>query len=372
MKVLHVAPSAARRDGGPSEVLRGQLPALRRLGLDVRLVVSDKGMTLGDDDVRGHPDTLTLRSVPPRSLNLAAGTVPALRRAVAWSDVVHVHSVDTAMTSIALRVAKRIGRPVLLQPHGALDRYHRRQGSFKKSIYRSLIDADVLASISGAIYSSQREAEQGGEVLRATPYMVPLGVDSSLFEVQRDPQPGVILFLGRVTAKKRLDLVLEALAAPMATGLSLVVAGPVDPALHFDPARRARELGIENRVTFLGQVDERQRRDLLRTAAIFCLPSDDESFGVAAAEALAAGCPAVLSSEVGIAPAAATQGAAVITGRSAPELAEVLTSLLTENSAIAKISAAGRNYAASHFTWAESARAAHKAYESVTGRSRHA
>jgi glycogen synthase len=63
----------------------------------------------------------------------------------------------------------------------------------------------------------------------------------------------------------------------------------------------AAHLGVSDRVLFLGKVTEEERATLLASASVFVLPSVVEPFGIAAAEAMAAGIPAIVSKTSGIA-----------------------------------------------------------------------
>jgi N-acetyl-alpha-D-glucosaminyl L-malate synthase BshA len=73
-----------------------------------------------------------------------------------------------------------------------------------------------------------------------------------------------------------------------------------------DPAQReAQRLGVARDVRFAGRVDD--VADLLRGADLFLLPSETESFGLAALEAMACGVP-VIASRVGGIPEVVTEG----------------------------------------------------------------
>jgi N-acetyl-alpha-D-glucosaminyl L-malate synthase BshA len=97
-------------------------------------------------------------------------------------------------------------------------------------------------------------------------------------------------------------------------------------------ARRVRALGLQQRVCFLGSMVE--FADYLRHADLFLLPSETESFGLAALEALACGVP-VLASDVGGLPSVVQDGQ---TGRLTPvrdvqAMSEAALSLLEDESA---------------------------------------
>ncbi|RNE62601.1 glycosyltransferase [Cryobacterium tepidiphilum] len=370
MKVLHVAASFARRDGGPSEVIRGLLPALRDLGVETELFTTNKGVTESDGDLASDESVTIFPSRRPHSWTYSPNMRPALTKAVENADIVHVHSFQTYTSSIAMRAALKAGVPYVIQPHGALDSYHWRQRRWKKEAYLAGVDGRAVKGLSGAIYSSSREQEDAKQVLpHVRAFNVPLGVTSELFHLERDPAEQQILFLGRVTPKKRLDLVIRALNQPPLQDLnvSLLVAGPIDPRLGYSPVALAREQGVADRVVFLGQVDNATRAHLLSRASVFTLPSEDESFGVAVAEALAAGCPVVASREVGIAPEAASKGALRLAALDAADLSQVISALLSEADASRQLGERGRSFASDRYTWAASADSTLECYEQVKG-----
>jgi glycosyltransferase involved in cell wall biosynthesis len=103
-----------------------------------------------------------------------------------------------------------------------------------------------------------------------------------------------LAFAGRLTAQKSLDRALDAVAS--ADGVRLVIAGegPDRPALE----RRAHELGIAERVTFLGSQPRRRVVELFRAADAAILSSSWENFPHTVVEALAVGTP-VLAMEAG-------------------------------------------------------------------------
>jgi glycosyltransferase involved in cell wall biosynthesis len=103
------------------------------------------------------------------------------------------------------------------------------------------------------------------------------------------PESTLALFVGDIkTPRKNLDTVLRAMR--QAPGLSLVVAGAVERSPY--PAL-ARELGVDQRVHFLGQV---KAIDLLmRSVDMFILPSRYEAHPLVLLEAMASGLPSIVS-----------------------------------------------------------------------------
>ncbi|MGI8726936.1 MAG: glycosyltransferase family 4 protein [Solirubrobacterales bacterium] len=102
-----------------------------------------------------------------------------------------------------------------------------------------------------------------------------------------------VLFLGSLNRRKNPMALLEAVARIEGLPLTFAGEGAEEPALR----QRAAELGVEARVRFVPHRDPKvhiaEMRELVRTAAVLCLPSRSESFGIVLIEALAGGTPVV-------------------------------------------------------------------------------
>jgi glycosyltransferase involved in cell wall biosynthesis len=106
----------------------------------------------------------------------------------------------------------------------------------------------------------------------------------------------VVLFVGYSFRRKGLAQIIRAIAGVGDERLELWVAGGDDPAPY---ARLARELGLAERVRFVGH-----RSDvvgLMRAADVFVMPASYEPFGLVLLEALACGTPVITSRAAGVA-----------------------------------------------------------------------
>src|SRR3954447_4588453 len=114
------------------------------------------------------------------------------------------------------------------------------------------------------------------------------------------PVAGSVLFVGRFYRRKRVDVLLRAaaIARHRVPGLEVRIVGngPCAPVLH----ALARELKLDGVVTWLGDVTRAQLVDEYRRAAVFCLPSVQEGFGIVLLEAMAAGVPIVAAQAAAI------------------------------------------------------------------------
>jgi glycosyltransferase involved in cell wall biosynthesis len=107
----------------------------------------------------------------------------------------------------------------------------------------------------------------------------------------------VVLYCAQLQPWKRpLDL-LEAFSRVEVPGSYLVFAG--EGPLRGELERRTRELGIGERVRFLGFVNQSRLPAVYSSCEVFVLPSDSDTFGLVVNEAMLCGCPAVVSDAVG-------------------------------------------------------------------------
>jgi glycosyltransferase involved in cell wall biosynthesis len=127
---------------------------------------------------------------------------------------------------------------------------------------------------------------------------VPVPADTGRFEgpgaAPAAARAGVV-YLGRLTAQKRVDLLLDAVhAARLDAPVTIVGDGPA----RADLERRADALGLSN-VRFLGAVPDEEVPGLIRSARVAAFPSRNEGLGLAAAEALMLGTPVVAATDGG-------------------------------------------------------------------------
>ena len=111
-------------------------------------------------------------------------------------------------------------------------------------------------------------------------------------------EPGFVLFTGGIDPRKNVDRLLVAyslLPEPLRRRHQLVVVCRVTSYQQSVLARRLRELGISDRVSFPGYVPDDQLIMLYQTAELFIFPSLYEGFGLPVAEAIACGAPAIVA-----------------------------------------------------------------------------
>lgn len=351
LSVLQVIPTLSRRDGGPAEVVRQLHAHLPSLGVVSKVLTTDRAL---DADMVPDPSIHWAKAMPPARLNLSSDIHRQLGKLGATCDIIHIHAVDAYTSTLAARFAVRHNIPFIVQPHGAYDAYHRNQRAMSKRVWLYLFDKRPFARASEFVVSSHRERLGVGDVIGAQACTIELGVDDALFQVDaseaRSPN---LVFLGRVTEKKGVDVAIRAFAASglASKGVRLRVAGPQDARYPIDPKVLARDLGIAGNVDVLGEVDSVGRARLLSESGIFVLPSKDESFGISVAEAMAAGCSVITTSDVGIAEHAASKQALLISPRTVEAFAYNIILLSRSDALRRSLARQGRQYAQEHYRW---------------------
>jgi glycosyltransferase involved in cell wall biosynthesis len=187
--------------------------------------------------------------------------------------------------------------------------------------------------------------------------MVSAGVPEELFTLERRPQK-FLLYFGRLDIfHKGIDTLLEAVAilAKKNPDVELRIAGRGSATDRITALING--LGISRNVQLLGAVSDAERNELLSTAAVQLMPSRFEGFGLAAAEAMAAGVPLIAAS-VGSLPEVvdAPRGGVLVPSNNPAALAAAAEKLLSDADARARLSVTARQ-SARRFSWESVAQA---------------
>jgi len=179
------------------------------------------------------------------------------------------------------------------------------------------------------------------------------------------------LFLGRLHPKKQPEVALRAFAQACRGDdhAALVMAGPGEARYVQGLRSLARQLAIEKQVLFTGPLWGPAVREAYRAASVFVLPSWQENFGRAVVEAMAAGCPVVVSDRVDLAPDISAARAGLVTAPTTEATAEALRVLLGDDALREHMGRNGQILVQERFTWERAAGELVGVYEDIlTGR----
>lgn len=352
MRIAQVVASLDPDFGGPSIVVPALADALVRRGHDVCVFTTDRGLgRTFTPPPNGLWQTVVGHQHAPRRWASSWPLTRLLHERLRDFDHVIVHSLYLCHGAVACAIARRQGLSHSVRPHGALDGYHFERNRRLKQPYERLVEWRNLEGASFVHCTSEREAEALRSLnLRIRLKIFPLGTQlpNLLEPVQRNGS--TLVFLGRITAKKNLGLVVEALRH-LPDKVRLVVAGPDEEGLGQTIRRRATELGLAHRLQWYGPVHGEAKWVLLRSCALFVLPSLDESFGIAVIEALAAETPVVVSPHVAVGHAAVSAGAGWFTDLDPAGIARVVAEALSHPDVLQARGRAGRELVRTSFSW---------------------
>ena len=199
----------------------------------------------------------------------------------------------------------------------------------KKCLYWPWAEYRVLRDAQAVLFTCEEEkllARQSFGLYRASEVVVNFGTAGPVGDARGAaggvPRPAIrtlqgkrlLLFLGRLHVKKGCDLLIEAFARVAAADpdLHLVMAGPDQAGWQAELERRAAALGVADRISWTGMLTGDLKWGAFHAAEAFVLPSHQENFGIAVAEALACGLPVLISNKVNIWREIAEDGAGLV------------------------------------------------------------
>jgi teichuronic acid biosynthesis glycosyltransferase TuaC len=306
---------------------------------------------------------------PPRPISYGSWgywMAPTLARALDrlyadWPfDVLHAHNLAPAGHAAARWVrrqrrhaaagsVRRPRRPALVVSCHGPDMIHVAAGGIGRRACVAAMSAANLVMANSA-WAARRCEEIAQQKLPTR--IVHLGADVPPAIAPRNGQTRLVT-VAHLVARKRHEVVLRALARldPAKRPEYLVIGdGPCRQPLE----RLADELGVADRVRFLGQLENRDAVAHAAACDLFVMPGVEEPFGVAFVEAMAAGLPAIGSRGEGGPEdiAAAGPGMVLVNPDDPGELASVLERLTADRDELARLGAAARETVAANFTWA--------------------
>jgi glycosyltransferase involved in cell wall biosynthesis len=227
------------------------------------------------------------------------GILHARRRG---ADAVHIHAVGPALFA---PLARLLGLGVLLTHHGAdYDREKWGRGArlmLKLGEWLGVRSADRVVCVSPSL-AARMKARYPARAERVE--FIPNGVSTMPPSPQSDAEVldelaliagNYVICVARLVPEKGIHILVEAFRRNNDTRTLVIAgAGRKDDRYAQDLLAGA-ETGAEPRIRFLGMVPRARLGVLLRNAALFVLPSFHEGLPIAALEALACGCPVLLS-----------------------------------------------------------------------------
>jgi glycosyltransferase involved in cell wall biosynthesis len=238
-------------------------------------------------------------------------------------DALWVHGYSSINTLHAIFAANALGIPVLLRAEPWLaDRSRSPLKLALKSLFMHDLRHFITATLPiGTLNAAYWRSYFGHDFPQ---FLMPYAVDNAYFarraeeaaateaslraELNLEPGRPVILFASKLQTRKHCDHLVQAYRAMLATSPSqpyLVIVGDGEERANLEAL--CRQLGLTG-VRFAGFQNQSVLPRYFRLAGVFVLPSRHEPWGLIVNEAMASGCPVIVSSDVGSAPDLITNG----------------------------------------------------------------
>ncbi len=327
IKLLIISPSyyPAFRFGGPIQSVHLLNKALVKKGVIVDVITTDAGQNENykftrlqdykiDKDGFYLIDAVRVKYlsfVGYEHYNFSLTLVKEIWKRIENYDLVHITAVWNFPVLVGAVISLIKKKPYIISPRGTIykETIELKSTLFKK-LYFNLFAKYYLNKASVIHFTTQDEKDKVTKYLKLRPpsFVVPNGIDLSAIEQQSGKSiapitdKNYILILGRIDKKKGFDILIPAFAGICKNhnDLKLVIAGD-DTVSYAQEVRKIIEVNrITDRVNFTGQVTGDDKWDLYKNALMFVLPSYSENFGMSVVEAMACGCPVVISDKVGI------------------------------------------------------------------------
>ncbi|MDM8543513.1 glycosyltransferase [Desulfococcaceae bacterium HSG9] len=371
MRILHVIPTylPAYRYGGPIYSVHGLCKSLVKRGHAVDVFTTNVDGPYNSDVPTGVPvlvdgvQVYYFKSEFMRRLYFSPQMAMALFKQVKKYDVIHLHSIYLWPTWAAAKCAIRFNIPYIVSPRGMLIKnLIKNKNRMIKTSWIRLIERRNLEKAAGIHVTSPLEADEVRRFNFRLPdiTIIPNGFDVEIDRLFEDTDSSkiddiienmtFILFLGRINWKKGLDRLVQALNY-IPSHICLIVTGNDEENYQFVIEDLAVKAGVSERIFFTGAIYGKMKTVLFQKALAMVLPSYSENFGNTVLEAMACGCPVVVTPEVGLSDVVETSGAGWVVDGDPSIFGNALKKLLADKALRFKMGENGKKTVQEQFVW---------------------
>ncbi|MEG3908154.1 hormogonium polysaccharide biosynthesis glycosyltransferase HpsP [Microcoleus sp. w2-18bC1] len=399
MRILQIIPSISLVYGGPSQMVLGLSAALAAKNIDVTIITTDSNGDIGQlplDVPLNQPiqqngyQIIYFRCYPWRRYKFSLSLLQWLNENARQFDLAHIHALFSPVTTFAATIARYHKLPYIMRPCGMLDPADLQKKKRLKQIYATLLERPNLAGAAAIHFTSKEEAKISerfgwgstgkmpvprdldctGKMPVPRDLVIPLGVTAGLFPKRlRESEVPIILFMSRIEPKKGLDLLISALESILASGIEFhfILAGsnPQDADYETQIKVQIQNSSLAKYTRITGFVSGDLKVELLTKADLFVLPSYYENFGIAVAEAMAAGVPVAISDRIHIAEDIQQAEAGWVGPLEVGAIANSIKSALLNPQERQRRGLNGKKYAEKYYNWEAIAQQTIDAYQQI-------
>ncbi|MFK8266314.1 N-acetyl-alpha-D-glucosaminyl L-malate synthase BshA [Capnocytophaga cynodegmi] len=250
-----------------------------------------------------HVEEYPLFHYQPYELALSSKMVSVIK---AYKiDILHVHyAIPHAYAGyMAKQMLKKEGIeiPMITTLHGTDITLVGNHPNYKQAVTFSINESDVVTSVSESLKQDTLRLFDIEKEIYVIPNFIDIGKDTHTAPCKRSimaqKNERIVTHISNFRKVKRIPDVIEVFYQIQQKIPSKLILAGDGPEREF-AENKCKQLGIKNKVLFLGNTLDVDR--LLCASDLFLLPSESESFGLSALEAMASGVPVISSNAGGL------------------------------------------------------------------------
>jgi glycosyltransferase involved in cell wall biosynthesis len=371
MRLLHITPyyAPAYAFGGVVSAVTGMTQALAARGHRVTILTTD-ALNRHERFLGSHDEMVSgVRVV--RVPNLSVWLRGQLNLSTPWRmgqtakslladiDVIHLHEFRTVENALIIPLAAQTKIPIVLSPHGTL--IYATGRSTLKQMWDKVVSPRIAPNIQHVLGLTSQEVQDAQTLwqhfgnLNTAFSVIPNGVNAAEFaqlptatmfrqQYAIPDENHIMLFMGRLHARKGVEVLVRAFLAAHLPQTTLVLAGPDEGMLPIITPL------LNDKIIVTGYLKQQQRLEALAATTLFVLPAVGEGLPMAALEAMAAGIPVLLSPGCNL-PEVVPAGAGVMVEPESEPLADALKTLFADKTQLKSMGQNAKNLMMQRFTW---------------------
>ena len=314
MKILHVTPSylPAYQFGGPIKSVHLLNKYLVKNGVEVNVITTNAGLdsTIYKPNKWHNIDNVKVmyfNFFGYIHYNFSISLFIYLINNVKNFDVIHITAVWNFPVIAASTACWLSNKKYIISPRGTIYKETiELKSSYFKKIYYFLFAKFSLQNAEYIHFTTNDESEKVLSYLKlkAKPLVIPNGIElvDNQIIITKNNSEKYFLFLGRLSKKKGIDILLDSFAEFKKNNKShkLYIVGPDEENYKLHLEHQIQILGLESEIIFKSLTQGEEKNLLYKNAEAFVLTSYSENFGMTVVEAIQNNCAVIISDKVGI------------------------------------------------------------------------
>lgn len=338
-------------------------------GHDVAVLTSDHGDRTKPrcKQQDGYTVYFDREFLSPLNNSITPGLIRTFTDLVSEYDIVHAHSHLFFSTNLTALLSQLDDTPLIITNHGVISQT---APLLLQRLFLPTVGRLTLQGADQILCYTNTDRERLQELGITTPIStIHNGVDCSLFKPQKDIETSrQLLYVGRLMERKGVFELLAAFAQLHKRFQDLTITFVGDGPAQEQLKKKTVKLGIENRVTFTGSIENKELPEVYTESAVSVVPSLNEGLPRAVLESLACETP-VVATDLPQLRSVVEEGGVTIPDNEPEMITSACTRLLENDQFRDFLGRRGRNLVESEYSWKDTVRRTTNVFYRMLGRS---